>query len=104
VGRGSDERTHIVYKRSVVDLIRELIGNPSFKDSMSYAPQRLWTSAARTHRVYGDMRTGNWWWRRQVGTTASDRIVDSQNCTDLTSRPTRDDCAHHSLVRQNPDD
>ncbi|QRV94481.1 Zn-finger protein [Ceratobasidium sp. AG-Ba] len=65
VGEGQYKRTHVLYKRSVVDVIRELIGNPAFANVMRYALERHWTSMARRSRVYGEMWTGNWWWRRQ---------------------------------------
>ncbi|KAF8606951.1 hypothetical protein BDV93DRAFT_436496 [Ceratobasidium sp. AG-I] len=65
-GEGEYERVHIVYKRSVIDVIRDLIGNPRFKDAMRYAPERHWTSTKMDSRVYGEMWTGNWWWRRQL--------------------------------------
>ncbi|KAG8728742.1 hypothetical protein FRC10_004611, partial [Ceratobasidium sp. 414] len=65
-GEGWYERSHTLYKRSVVDVIRELIGNPAFKWVMRYAPERHWTSRTRRSRVYGEMWTGDWWWRRQL--------------------------------------
>jgi hypothetical protein len=68
IGEGTEERVHILYKRSVIDLIRDLISEPSFKDCMRYALQRHWTSRARRERVYSETWTGNWWWRRQVST------------------------------------
>ncbi|KAF8595747.1 hypothetical protein BDV93DRAFT_456186, partial [Ceratobasidium sp. AG-I] len=64
-----------VYKRSVIDVIRDLIGNPRFKDVMRYAPERHWTSTRMQSRVYGEMWTGNWWWRRQVYTLQDGTIV-----------------------------
>jgi hypothetical protein len=66
VGKGEHERVHIVYKRLIVDVIRELLGSPSFKDVMRYAPEKHWTSAEQTSRIFGEMWTGNWWWRQQV--------------------------------------
>ncbi|KAG8701271.1 hypothetical protein FRC08_004189 [Ceratobasidium sp. 394] len=66
VGEGRHEREHVLYKRAVIDVIRDLIGNPAFKDIMCYAPEQHWTNGARQSRVYGEMWTGNWWWRRQV--------------------------------------
>ncbi|KAG8771371.1 hypothetical protein FRC12_003652 [Ceratobasidium sp. 428] len=65
VGRGRYAREHIMFKRPVVDVVRELIGNPAFKDFMKYAPERHWTSRARRSRIYSEMSTGNWWWRVQ---------------------------------------
>ncbi|KAF8596812.1 hypothetical protein BDV93DRAFT_454217, partial [Ceratobasidium sp. AG-I] len=65
VGEGRHARSHVLYKRPVVDVIRDLIGNPAFKDFMRYAPERHWTTRMRQSRVYGEMWTGNWWWWRQ---------------------------------------
>ncbi|KAG8792140.1 hypothetical protein FRC12_007023 [Ceratobasidium sp. 428] len=64
-GKGEYERTHTAYFRPSVDVIRDLIGNPAFKSVMRYAPERHWTSPWRHSRVYGEMWTGDWWWRRQ---------------------------------------
>ncbi|KAG9084267.1 hypothetical protein FS749_005361 [Ceratobasidium sp. UAMH 11750] len=66
VGEGRYEREHVLYKRAVVDVIRELITNPAFKHVMRYAPERHWTNGAQQSRVYGEMWTGNWWWRQQA--------------------------------------
>ncbi|KAG9091328.1 hypothetical protein FS749_016628 [Ceratobasidium sp. UAMH 11750] len=46
VGEGRHEREHVLYKRAVIDVIRDLIGNPAFKDVMRYAPERHWTNGA----------------------------------------------------------
>ncbi|KAG8773834.1 hypothetical protein FRC12_002290 [Ceratobasidium sp. 428] len=64
-GEGEWEREEILYKRPVVDVIRDLLGNPAFARFMRYAPEKHWTSRARKSRVYGEMWTGKWWWRRQ---------------------------------------
>ncbi|KAF8598911.1 hypothetical protein BDV93DRAFT_450229, partial [Ceratobasidium sp. AG-I] len=52
--------------RNPVDIVHELIGNPRFKEHMRYAPERHWTSEARDNRIYGEMWSGDWWWRTQV--------------------------------------
>lgn len=66
VGEGEYARDHILYKRSVIDVIRDLVGNPAFKQFMRYVPERHWTTRAQQSRIYGEMWTGDWWWRRQV--------------------------------------
>ncbi|KAF8595892.1 hypothetical protein BDV93DRAFT_455892, partial [Ceratobasidium sp. AG-I] len=66
VGEGRYTRSHVLYKRPVVDVIRDLMGNPVFKDYMRYAPERHWTSCARQSCVYGEMWTRDWWWQCQV--------------------------------------
>ncbi|KAG8767417.1 hypothetical protein FRC12_006265 [Ceratobasidium sp. 428] len=65
IGPGRYERGHTVLFRPVVDVIRDLIGNPAFRKVMRYAPERHWTSRWRHSRVYGEMWTANWWWRLQ---------------------------------------
>ncbi|KAG8713983.1 hypothetical protein FRC09_018122 [Ceratobasidium sp. 395] len=65
-GEGRYARDNILYKRPVVDAIRELFGNPAFKEFMRYAPERHWTSAARRSRVRDEMWTGDWCWGRQM--------------------------------------
>ncbi|KAG8700746.1 hypothetical protein FRC09_005778 [Ceratobasidium sp. 395] len=62
---GPHKRDHLMFFRPVVDVIRKLIGNPAFKHVMRYAPERHWTSKWQHSRVYGEMWTGDWWWRRQ---------------------------------------
>ncbi|KAG8778761.1 hypothetical protein FRC12_024833 [Ceratobasidium sp. 428] len=73
IGEGQYAREHVIYLRAILDVIRELIGNPAFKHVMRYAPERHWTTAARIARVYGEMWTGNWWWRRQVSRSCTER-------------------------------
>jgi hypothetical protein len=66
VGEGDDARVIVVYVRDIIQVIRELIGNSRFKRHMRYGPERHWTSNARRKRVFGEMWTGDWWWRMQV--------------------------------------
>jgi hypothetical protein len=66
IGEGPHKRVHVVFKRNVIDVMKELIGNPLFKDSIRYVPERHWTSKSRKFRVYNEMWSGNWWWRTQV--------------------------------------
>ena len=54
-----------VWRRDPLDCIKELIGNPSFRDSMSYEPVQVMSGDARQ---YSEMWTGNWWWNVQVRT------------------------------------
>jgi hypothetical protein len=55
-----------VWMRDPVECIRDLIGNPSFKDHMAYAPSRAYADQAGLHRVVDDMWTGDWWTETQV--------------------------------------
>lgn len=59
IGEGRYRRRHVVFKRNIIDIVRELIGDPRFKNFMRYAPERHWTSKKRKYRVYSEMWTGN---------------------------------------------
>ncbi|KAG8792225.1 hypothetical protein FRC12_006743 [Ceratobasidium sp. 428] len=65
-GKGKYKRTHTVYLRDVLAVIRQLIGARRFKRWMKYAPERHWTSRDRKCRAYDEMWSGEWWWRTQV--------------------------------------
>jgi hypothetical protein len=54
-----------LWRKNVLDVIRELIGNPAFTDSQ-YAPIRVYEDAEGHIRVYSEMCTGDLWWELQV--------------------------------------
>jgi hypothetical protein len=43
-----------------------LIGNPAFRDHISYFPQNVFTSESGNTRIYDEAWTGDWWWAMQV--------------------------------------
>ncbi|KAJ7160367.1 hypothetical protein C8R46DRAFT_1286061 [Mycena filopes] len=47
--------------RDPVECIRELIGNPMFRDAMRFAPEELYADAQGNNRVFEEMWTGDWW-------------------------------------------
>ncbi|CDO77502.1 hypothetical protein BN946_scf184912.g1 [Trametes cinnabarina] len=51
-----------LWHRDPVECVRELIGNPAFKDYMAYAPVRMTRGDTR---FYGEMNTAEWWWKTQ---------------------------------------
>ncbi|KAG1868599.1 hypothetical protein F4604DRAFT_1881515 [Suillus subluteus] len=51
--------------RDPVECIKDLIGNPLFKDHMVYAPAQAYTDSAGLHRVIDDMWTADWWCDKQ---------------------------------------
>ena len=55
-----------LWKRDPVECIRELIGNPLFKESLHYEPLRLYCDEEGENRIYENMWTANWWWDTQV--------------------------------------
>ncbi|KIJ50068.1 hypothetical protein M422DRAFT_777176 [Sphaerobolus stellatus SS14] len=70
-----------LWKRDPVECVREIISNPSLRDSLRYAPIRIFTDPERTERVYNEMWTGSWWWDAQdrlpEGSTIAPIIVAS---------------------------
>ncbi|KAG1767064.1 Zn-finger domain-containing protein [Suillus placidus] len=48
-----------------VECVKELIGNPLFRDHMVYAPARAYKDPAGLHRVIDDMWTADWWCDKQ---------------------------------------
>jgi len=54
------------YYRDVIECIQSLYGDPGFVQDLVFAPERHYTSAERTCRIYNEMHTGDWWWMVQV--------------------------------------
>ncbi|KAG0696694.1 hypothetical protein DFH29DRAFT_1004362 [Suillus ampliporus] len=86
-----------LWTRDPVECIKELIGNPLFKEYMVYAPSRAYEDEAGTKRIIDDMWTADWWWDKQKelpeGTTiapiilASDKTMLSQFRGDKSAWP-----------------
>ena len=55
-----------IYYRDVLECIRSLYSNPEFAPYLVFAPERHYTDADCTHRIYHEMHTGKWWWNTQV--------------------------------------
>ena len=55
-----------LWHRDPIECLRELIGNPEFKQYMKYAPYHLYTNEDGTNQCWDEMATGSWWWDVQV--------------------------------------
>lgn len=55
-----------LWQRDPVECIKELIGNPAWKDEIAYEPEMVFTDAAGTNRIIDEAWTGDWWWKTQV--------------------------------------
>lgn len=56
-----------LWMRDPVECVKELMGNPAFKDDMAYRPVRKWReSGSQERRVYDEAWTADWWWQTQV--------------------------------------
>ncbi|KAG1724981.1 hypothetical protein EDB19DRAFT_1897836 [Suillus lakei] len=56
---------HELWRRDPVECVHELIGNPAFKEYLSYIPEKVYEDAKGNRRVYNEMWTGDWWWDMQ---------------------------------------
>ncbi|KAG1734399.1 uncharacterized protein EDB91DRAFT_1238423 [Suillus paluster] len=56
---------HELWQRNPVECVRDLIGNPAFKDYLSYVPEKVYADAQGKMQVYDEMWTGDWWWNMQ---------------------------------------
>ena len=54
------QETLDLWRRDPVECIRELIGNPVFRDILAYAPERIFSDQAMSSRVVDEMCTGDW--------------------------------------------
>jgi hypothetical protein len=54
--------------RDPIECVQDLIGNPAFRDHISYVPQKVFTSESGFTRIYDEAWTGDWWWTTQVST------------------------------------
>jgi hypothetical protein len=55
-----------LWRRNPVECIRELLGNPAFREIISYQPERVYEDAEGTNRIYDEMWTAEWWQEIQV--------------------------------------
>jgi hypothetical protein len=55
-----------LWYRDPVECVKELIGNPAFKDFISYVPERVYVDDKGKVRVFDEMWTGDWWWNTQA--------------------------------------
>ncbi|KAG1805062.1 uncharacterized protein HD556DRAFT_1196303, partial [Suillus plorans] len=50
----------------LVECMKELIGNPSFKADIAYSPARAYSDRAGEHRIIDKMWMADWWAEKQV--------------------------------------
>ncbi|KAG1750514.1 uncharacterized protein EDB91DRAFT_1244094 [Suillus paluster] len=70
-GNKTDEKGQMLHEDmklwmcNPVECVKDLIGNPLFRDHMVYAPARAYKDPAGLHRVIDDMWTADWWCDKQ---------------------------------------
>ncbi|KAF7312828.1 hypothetical protein MKEN_00966300 [Mycena kentingensis (nom. inval.)] len=94
-GRPSFERHEIkiggqvedFFCRPLIPCVRALFGDPEYAADLIFAPERHYTDADATNRIYCDVHTGKWWWATQVRAqptyagnllTATQKILESE--------------------------
>ena len=55
-----------LWRRDLIQIIRQLIGNPALEKNMAYAPELVYADSKGTVRQYDEMWTADWWWNIQV--------------------------------------
>lgn len=55
-----------LWHRDPVECVRELLGNPAFRDSQHFVPEQHFRNRDGTNRQYDEMWTADWWWEIQV--------------------------------------
>ncbi|KAJ7235918.1 hypothetical protein B0H12DRAFT_1075978 [Mycena haematopus] len=60
------KETAELWFRDPVECVKELLGNPSFKDVMDYAPKRQFVDAEGVEQLLKEMSSGGWWWKMQI--------------------------------------
>lgn len=89
--------SYTIRYRSIMNIVRFLIGHPPFQPNLSYAPVRLYKDEDKHCRIWNEMHTGSWWWDTQrklpPGSTiipvilASDKTQLTQHHGDKSSHP-----------------
>ncbi|KAG1784140.1 hypothetical protein EV702DRAFT_1176071 [Suillus placidus] len=76
-----------LWMRNPVECIKDLIGNPLFKDHMVYTPACAYMDSAGLHRVIDDMWTADWWCDMQKQLPEGATIAPIILASDKTSYP-----------------
>ncbi|KAJ7605725.1 hypothetical protein FB45DRAFT_879173 [Roridomyces roridus] len=54
-----------VYFRPILDCVKALYNDPEFTHDLVFAPERHYSDANKTARLFHDLHTGKWWWSTQ---------------------------------------
>ncbi|KAJ7583439.1 hypothetical protein C8J56DRAFT_1096646 [Mycena floridula] len=77
-----------LWMRDPVEVIKELIGNPAFKNHMAYTPERVFLSKTTDSRQYDEMWTAEWWWEIQEKLPSDATIISVIIASDKTQLST----------------
>ncbi|EIW62729.1 uncharacterized protein TRAVEDRAFT_113577 [Trametes versicolor FP-101664 SS1] len=71
-----------VWRRDPLECIAELIGNPAFRDFITYEPTKIRCDG---QRYYSEMSSGDWWWKTQARLPAGATLVPVILASDKTT-------------------
>jgi len=63
--------------RDLTDALKFLWGSLALFQFMTFAPEKQYTNSKMEKRLYNEMNTGNWWWKKQASVTS--QMVDIRN-------------------------
>ena len=66
---------HIVRHRNPVEAVKCLWGDPELAKHLVYRPQKVFTDAEKSGRIYSELWTGDWWHGVQVCSSCQRRIL-----------------------------
>jgi hypothetical protein len=90
------------WRRDPIQCIRDLIGNPVFRNVMKYAPERVYCDKDGRIRMYGEAWSADWWWQIQVCLIFCSKTRRDVDTFSIEKAPkTRYSCTNYSLNRQN---
>ncbi|KAG2052203.1 hypothetical protein BDR06DRAFT_1057757 [Suillus hirtellus] len=81
-----------LWSRDPVECVKELIGNPAFKEHMAYSPAKAYADRAGQHRVIDEMWTADWWGEKQNALPEGATIAPIILSSDKTSLSHKLDC------------
>ncbi|KAH7101919.1 hypothetical protein BKA62DRAFT_618075 [Auriculariales sp. MPI-PUGE-AT-0066] len=83
------------FYRNALDLVRDLLGDPTYEDQLLFQPVRRYTSRSKKSRKYSEWNTGEWAWEIQAklpcGATTIPIILATDK-TELTSFTGKQTC------------
>ncbi|KAG1779091.1 hypothetical protein EV702DRAFT_1178629 [Suillus placidus] len=87
-----------LWSRDPVECVKELIGNPFFKEDMAYSPARAYADHAGQHRVIDEMWTADWWGETQKALPKGATIVPIILSSDKTCLSQRQASARATVL------
>ncbi|KAG2122771.1 hypothetical protein DEU56DRAFT_873558 [Suillus clintonianus] len=90
----------ILYWRDPVECIASILNDPSFRDHFNFTPQKIYSTAERTCRIYSEWTTGDDAWNMQSMLPSGGTLLGTILSSDKTniSALTGDRVAHPLLI------